>query len=496
MSRGYFTLTSPILVLFLFGLIFIFRAFFAKNTGFWCDEVGWIGYSIGTYGDTIKNVINEPGPLGPLDLLLIAFFGKNLIFLGIDPHVALRIFTILLATGTSLLAFGSKFVTKPERWSWLLWSASNSAINAMATNMRPYAGMIFFSACALFAGVELIRSKSQAPTKFFWLLMALLFVSSLAHPYILMAMVFILPFIFLSTFSKRHKALLSGLLLIGIAVKVYWFAFLRSSPEHTLAFPHFFQQVMRFHWLHQLNEGLHALASPGTPLKVVGLFYLGGLFLALKEKLIWGIALAAMLLGGLVIRIFLNIRHEYFFASRQLLIALPFLGWLTTLSISYFFSKRWKLRWVIGAVFLVVGIILPLRHWVLNVPPFVDIPRYKMHETFNLPEFSDDKTIIVLSSCHVGSAYLYSSNDGFKNYFDHYAAKNKMMVPVNKRVLLWSTAGNSCSGEIAKVPNDLNLLKLTKNNPSQFAVLAPFNVAVPEAIRHLPCRTEINSQCN
>lgn len=487
--------THLYLVFIAFIMVAAVRIAVAKGSGFWCDEFCWIRYSMGSMVQTIANVKNEPGPMGPLDLTLISIFAKNMLRGGFDPHIAFRFQTIFFITLSGFIIFGSSFVTRSEKWAWVLWSATNSAMNAMAINTRPYAGMIFFSSCALFAAIELIRSNRSGPSGFFWVLMALCLAGSLAHPYIIFTtalLLFLLPW---SSFSKRYKVLITSVLLASIAIKFVWFVGFRTVPQQPFSLAVFFERVLQHAWRAQLNEGLHALASPGSPLKVLGLFYVVGLIFAIRERKLWAFSLVAIIGGSLIVPILLNLRYGYFFAPRQLLIALPFLGWLTVLSLSAAANRGQKVWLPVFFVFFIVGVFFPLRHWIRNVPPYVDIPRYKMHEYLNSDSFGAGKMVIVLSLCHLEAARLYSSPQIFSQFFANYAENRFRLVAEPARIVLWSQKGNSCAGEISAEPTDLTLAQNIQKFPERYVVLAPFNVTVPSLLRHLPCRTETNVAC-
>lgn len=483
-----------LLIICVLSLIII-RGVIAANTGFWCDELAWIKFSIGSYLDTFENVRQEPGPHGPFDLLFIAFAGKQLINVGASPHLALRAATITLTTLTALIPFFSSVVSRREKWLWLLWTTTSTVINAMALNARPSAGLIFFSSCALFTGLEIIRGRTLA-SRFLWILLGVLAFSAIAHPYIIFPTFFLLGLVPFSKFSRKEKIKIFTLLTVGILLRLFWLIVIRE-PAGFSAVPIdiFLKNILSAQWNGPVMETLHSLAGLGTPLKLVLPFAIAGAVFCFRENRFWGTYLIIVSTTVVAIPLLLNVKYGLPFSARQTFAALPFWGWMITSAMSRAVTAKWAIRAPVCLLFFVVGVILPLNHWLKNKSPYVDIPRYELHKFIGKTEFEAEKQIIVLSYCHLESVNLYSPHGNFKEYFDDYGASRSSTIATPKNIIAWTSTKPSCLGSVPDVPDDELLLQQIRTNPSRYAVIAPFNVKVPTILKGLPCRTEINTEC-
>ena len=471
------------------------RAIVAANSGFWCDELAWVKFSVGGYLETFENVRREPGPHGPFDLLFIAFSGKQLINIGINPHLALRAATITLITLTALLPFISTVVSRRERWLWLLWTTTSTALNAMAINARPSAGLIFFSSCALFTGLEIIRGKQQA-SRYLWVLLGLLSFSAVAHPYIIFPTFFLLALVPFSNFSRKEKIKIFIFLGAGIVLRLFWQLVIREPAGFpAVPFDTFLQNVLTAQWKGPVLETLHALAGLGTPLKILLPFALAGIVFCFRENRFWGTYLTVVSFAVIAVPLLLNVKYGLPFSARQTFAALPFWGWAITTALSRASSAKWAVRVPVCLIFFVVGVVMPLNHWLKNRPPHVDIPRYKLHEFMGKAEFSHGKQVIVLSYCHLEPANLYSPRGNFNEYFASYAASQAAVIAAAPGVIEWTNKASSCQGTVPDFPDDMTLLDRVRADPAAFVVIAPFNVKVPEVLRGLVCRTEVNTGC-
>lgn len=490
---------ASLLVGFFALVMFGFLLVVAANTGLWCDEFNWLQMSQLSARYTFESMRRESGPMGPLDLLLISENAKFLMRLGVNPHAAARFQTILFAVCTALLPFGSKLIRKSEKWIWFFLVAMSSAVCTVALTARPNAGLVFFSACALFIAVDLIRrsSKQRADLGWrFWGLLGLLVVGGLSHPYIALPTVCLIPLAWFSSLSSQNKIKVISLIGLALAVKFVWFIFLRNAPlgYQPLSNSEFLKNIRTASWRQFFDETLHGFAGSGAPLKITLLFFLFGAFLGVRENRKF-LFIPILFVLGAAVPLLMNIRHNYFFAPRQTLTALPFWMWGVVSTLSWLTNAKSFAKPLVLGLFCIFGVFVPFRHWISNKPPFFDIPRYKMHRWLDKVASEPNHKVIVLSFCHVGVAHLYASRVQNQNFFEDYAFNRKLRLPKSERLIPWTSNSISCSGLIPENPDDRNLLGQIRNHPSNFFVLAPYNVRIPKSLQGLPCKTEIDEPC-
>lgn len=472
-------------------LIMFFWGWVAVHTSFWLDELNWIIMASGSFKDAFHAIQNEKGPFGPLEFLMQAVLSKTLIGIGFHPHLAGRVFSILFSIGTVFLPFLCRSLPPAQKRIWVFWATTSAAISSTAMNGRPYSSLIFFSSTAFFIGIEsLERSPWNRRTFLLWGIFVL---SGLGHPYSVFPTLCLL-LLYPKWNLVTHRRLIAGVTL-NVALRGIWFFAVRNPLElKERSLVDFGHAIAGYPWRVYVPEAIHSWLGPGLPLKLGILALIPGVF-ALRKKTLIALWLAASILISLFVPILLNIRYQYFFAARQTFAAIPFLAWVLILGTEQFVkligSKKLLAASALTAMALCLG--YPWVRWLGNLPPYVDIPRYRLEEVFSKPEISTKKHIIVLSSCLLGGAYAYSDWERSLGLFKAYARNEKLSFPKDPRMILWNTDADTCSGE---VPEDTNQPELRENlDPKDWAVLGSWNVKVPLKLRHLECLTEINTRC-
>jgi hypothetical protein len=476
-----------------------FRGFFAFKTSFWCDEICWIFRTSGTYSQTLHMFRTNEGPLGPFDISLIYFWSKFLILLGVDPHLALRFQTILFSLLAGLVPFVLPSLRKTERWAWFIWCALSTPMSAVALNARPYAGLVFFSVCGLFAAVEIARSKGK-PSLGLWALLAVFSLAGLSHPYVVFFTGGNLLLLFLVARGKMKQSLKLAIpLLLSFMFSFAWFKFLRAPVDAVqISWQEFFRGVAHTNWRELVSDSIHMWASPGSSLKIIFPFFVLGMIALYRkgEKLLCLFLITAMTLG-LFVPLLLNIKFNYFYASRQTLAAYPIWGWSIVSAAVLLWENRSFVaaRYATLGALLILGGIVPLKHWVSNEGPFVDLPRYRLRDF--LPKHTEYKNreLIVTSSCQTGPASLYLSDENFRSYFEKFRRNEFTDVPVVSGVIVWTNDSRSCSGLTIEKPSDPDLVEKIQKNPKRYVVFAPYRNRVPKALQALPCIDETGRTC-
>lgn len=481
-------------------LVFAFRAAIAVKTGFWCDELAWLTHAQGGFAATLRSIANDPSPHGPLDVAALWLVSKPLLALGLPPQLAVRFHALAFATATSALPFLSRKISKLERWSWLGWSCLNVAITQMAFNARPYAGMIFFSSCGLFAALELGRLERKPGSRqalFFYV--ALLALGPLEQVYLEIVGGVVALLLVFADLRRAPKLSLLSVLGVGLGAGVWWQLVCRVHPASAFA-----QQAGLAHapaasarCFEYAREVFGVFSNPGRRVFLMAPLAAWGAWLAAKSETrrltlaLWGTPALCILVPYA-----LDAKYGYFFAPRQTFAALPFWGWFVAAAVGKLARLPRLGAAAVAAAALFAGA-LPLWHLVHDDPPFIDQPRH-LPQQFVTERLKTGSTVLVLSACEAGEISLYATPEGFTRYFENYGqnAPFDYEALARPRVRTWSKNSLSCFGQIPETPDDPELLRAIENERSRFVVFAPFQATIPRALKGLPCYNEMNRPCD
>ena len=484
-------------IIAVFAAIILLRCYLAYSSSFWCDELGWILPNSGSVSNMVKFVLTEPGPLGFLEPVTVHFISKLFLFLGFHPHLALRVEPIFISLMTSFLPFFLDSATKKEKVLWLLWSLFSVPISWASLNFRPNGGLIFFAACLMFASLNFFRSN-QSLSKKSWALYLIGLTGVLYHPYVFFPLVASLFTILFSRPCNTMKRKIIAMHFITIIVMCVWYFYLRSPVGYgEWSWTDFFAHLRNASWVQVAAETVRSLISLGVSFKIALPFYIIGFLFLWREsrQFVIYVLLSTMLsiLGPFV----LSLKYKYFFVPRQALAALPCIGW----ALVYCMNELWAMRKqfallilpiLLAAIFVVL---VPFVKWALRIPPYFDVPHYRIEQALNASPLKLARRIIVLSSCHVGSVNLYFNKLEFENFFEKYKRNQVAQIMRSDHILQWTIDDISCSGVIPELTDNNEIKLLLKANSKDIALIAPEGVKVPKSVRLLPCRTETNKMC-
>lgn len=498
--NGYFMLSDPkhrkLPIVFLVSTLLaaILRGYFALRSGFWCDEIAWLNESAGPLGSLIQSVRVEPGPLGFLDLVLIALPAKALIRAGLDPHLALRVFTVLLTLLVGILPLSSKAISAPTKILWCVLAVTSSALNAMAINARPIAALIFFSSFIFSAALEIINENPDGRGFLTRLLIFLLPLAAFSHPYILFSVGLLTLVIFLSG-SNRTKALLGSSVVVYFILFSLWQFKIRPSLVHekiewSIVAAKFFSSNTKDY----MKESLRSLLNPGIGWKwFAPILLAGGISIYRRNKTEFAFVLLTCLMG-LALPLALDYRYSYFFSPRQSFFAFPAFLWLSAQGYSSLlrYGGRFRnLALVAGLAIFSYTQLGGTYHWMIDKAPHVDVPRYDILGAFDRAR--SFKNILVMSRCHVEVAELYADKKAMTGYFAAYSRSLSPRLPKSLRIVKWTDDEKSCGGWLPDLPDDPKLL--TKLRPEDTMVFLPYNVRIPVSLEKFTCFTETGRRC-
>ncbi|MEW6057109.1 MAG: hypothetical protein AB1540_10885 [Bdellovibrionota bacterium] len=477
-------------------VFFFFLAILALNTSFWCDEFGWVGATYGSIQEAIQVVAKDVSPHIFLDGFFMAIFSKAALNLGINPHLAIRLHTVVLAVLFAMLPWFIKTLSHRERWIWTGWAILNCALVRMAVNSRPYASILFFSAVALFAAIEFSRSKGVF-SRIALVLSILLTLGPLTHVYVMMPITLYAVLVLASRTDLKSKLKFLAPLLPGVLVCFWWFVFFKPHSYLAVSWNELFSRLMATPWLDYARQILGGFSNPGKRSLIVAPLVGYGIFIQWKKDKRLCLFLMAALFSGIAVPLYLDRKYNYFFVPRQTFTALPFWGWFVVVALDQICFSKIRRPAVSTAVLamltLVVGLI-PLYRLIENIPPFVDQPRLKLREA--VAQLKPDQKLIVLSSCNRSTAGLYVYPDYMKEMFERYRkGQPPEERPTEERVPFWDSSSLTCFGNIPENSPDAELMKEVQSHPERFLVLAPFDVRVPSRLRHVECVSEINGPC-
>jgi len=467
----------------------------ARQTSFWCDEIAWIrdSYSFSKFFHHIRST----GPLGPLDPLGIVYMGKALGRLGVHPHVAYRAFTIALSLATALLGFLFAGRRSPVAWLWFVWALSHTTIHAMALNARPYMSPIFFGALGLWIAATLDESK---PRLLWGAVLVLAVLGSLSQPYVDFTHVALGAALLVSWRVRGRRSLKIRLLavtLAGIALTVFWLTAVRHTLTitETESWSFLFMALKAEPWRRWFVGNLHAFAGEGVSLLFFIPLWIIGLLKILREKKhgLWAYGIVMVLLAFSVPPV-LALKHGYFFVPRQAFTALPVLGYVAVQGMLFFFQNKKPWAAVAAAAFA-MATVWSNGHWLSDLPPYADMPRYRLETT--VPELAgpEGRPVVVLSQCHWGVATLYSSPENFYRFFTElWAGRPYAFEDHGKGVHLWTTDVQSCFGVLRPHADDNALDQALRRNPDAYGVLAFQGLRVPSWMPQR-CRYEYGAPC-
>lgn len=493
---------NPLRPLLLFSILFctaVFAArfYFAFDSSFWCDEIGWIIANSGKLKNALEFVRTEPSPHGPLTVAINYFTSRILLALGAHPHIAIRIDSLFYSIGTTLLIWPFRSASLLEKFFWTLWSLTQVAICSSSLNFRPYSGLIFYAASALLVTLFYLREPER--TSWYSLFcLALSTIGGLHHPYFYFAYWPLLFFLKDKELSVQNKKALFTSFLVSSALLVTWYGILRVPVAHTPSdiIP-WWQRFLQAPWIAMLNTLFHALCNIGSPATIVLPFLIFG-FLSYFQRTKKG-ALYIFFVSAVssMIPFLLDIKYGYFFVPRQSLAALPFIGWFFVCAGVGIVNLKQKpsLKAGLLCAFLFFSFALPFSRWCLRLKPYFDVPHYRVHQFMGQSPFDEAHKIVVLSACHIGAAEFYSSRDQFNSFFSSYLARNSVRPPQRGHILQWTRDSISCGGIFPQKSTFPELEADVLSHPQNFVLFSQEGVIVPQLLQGLPCKTETNRPC-
>lgn len=409
----------------LFLALVVFRVWLAATSDIWGDEFAWSIFGFGSLANNLKTLAANPIPNDPLDLVLWELLTKPVMKLGLGVNIAFRLIPLLFSTLTCLLPWVSRVFTKREKWMWLFWASLHGACTAMAFNGRPYAGLIFFSSCALFAGVLLSRAEAGRVDGSIWIYLLPLLLGPLNQLYVLFPIFCLMGYTLISKVQRPQKSKVLSTLTASVLVFAFWFVVLRK-PTQTLPPLGLSQMFTAFTSLplsSVLAQMIGTLCNGDKRFVLVLPLMVWGLWELLNEKSSRTLALyiVAALAFSVLVPILLDLRYQYFFVPRQLLAAVPFAGWLLCIGLDRAASRLRPHRLSQAAIAMVLVVFGGTSTYKVyaNLPPYFDQVRRKYART--LEHVRKDQKILILSWCEGEAISRYSGAEGLTQYFSYFA---------------------------------------------------------------------------
>lgn len=500
------------LAAFVCVLAFALRAWLARDTSFWGDEFSWMSYGAApTALDSIRAISKDPSPHLFMDVVFLNVFSRLGLALGLDPHVAVRLHSILFSTGIMLLPLAARSLARREKLAWLAATALNVFLLSTAANSKPYASLAFFSTALVLAACE-AASEPRLGERF-WIFLGIGAFGTSFSVYLALPIAIVCAYAAFEHYRRRgqrgerrgsrHAAQTRLLaLLVGVGAFYAWWLFLYRVPLETPSRPlgQTLVELARAPWLGWARETFGSFSNPPKRVFLVAPIVAIGLWVAVRRNVWLAAALAAILGASIVFPAFTDVKHGYFYVPRQALPGLPV--WILLFCFGLL-ALADRARGVRGAPFVVYALalvalgVLPSLRALRAQAPFVDQPLRKYHRI--LPGITRDRGILVLNGCEADGVRLYESGENFASYFEQYRTRPPL-YPKSARVRLWADTVESCGGLYSETATDPKLQEQVRAEPTRFVLIAPFEAAtngavVPRALRRVPCVTETNQPC-